>query len=95
AVEGGLMEDIKQGDMVAEFDAWIFDEARKEGDYDIVKTQYGYHLVYFQGAGEEAWKVDVDTVLREADYSEKYDSILNVYPVVIDGMEVYRYEGKK
>lgn len=93
AVEGGLMENVKKGDMVAEFDAWIFDDARAAGDYDIVKTQFGYHLVYFEGVGEAAWKVAVDTVLREGDYSEKYNGILEKYPVKIDGMEVYRYEG--
>ena len=33
--------------MVAEFDAWIFDANRKYGDYGLVKTTYGYHLMFF------------------------------------------------
>ena len=44
---GGLYEDVQQGQMVAEFDAWCFDESRKPGHYGIVKTTYGYHLMYF------------------------------------------------
>ncbi len=33
--------------MVDEFDAWIFDESRAEGDVEIVETDYGYHIIYF------------------------------------------------
>ena len=44
---GGLYEDVQQGQMVAEFDAWCFDESREPGHYGIVKTTYGYHLMYF------------------------------------------------
>lgn len=45
--KGGLYENILKGDMVAEFDAWIFDANRKYGDYGLVKTTYGYHLMFF------------------------------------------------
>ncbi len=44
---GGLYENVVPGQMVAEFDSWIFDAARKEGDTEIVKTDYGYHVMYF------------------------------------------------
>ena len=44
---GGLYEDVQQGQMVAEFDAWCFDEKREPGHYGIVQTTYGYHLMYF------------------------------------------------
>jgi len=44
---GGLYQDVQQGQMVAEFDAWCFDEKRLPGHYGIVKTSYGYHLMYF------------------------------------------------
>ena len=44
---GGLYENVTQGQMVEEFDAWCFDEARQTGDHGIVKTTYGYHVMYF------------------------------------------------
>lgn len=47
ASNGGLCENTLPGQMVAEFDEWIFDASRKEGDTEIVKTQYGYHVMYF------------------------------------------------
>lgn len=50
AYVGGLYEDVTQGYMVETFDAWCFDEARQVGDHGLVKTEYGYHIMYFVGA---------------------------------------------
>lgn len=44
---GGLYEDMSQGQMVAEFNDWCFDPDRQPGDFDIVKTDFGYHIMYF------------------------------------------------
>ena len=33
--------------MVAAFDSWIFDGARYAGETGLVKTEYGYHVMYF------------------------------------------------
>ena len=35
--------------MVPEFNDWCFDEKREPGHSGIVKTDYGYHLMYFVG----------------------------------------------
>lgn len=51
---GGLYEDVIAGQMVTEFNDWIFDEARKEGDSDIVKTDSGYHIMLFLGRSESS-----------------------------------------
>ena len=44
---GGLYEKFTPGTMVAEFNDWCFDESRQPGDYGLVKTQFGYHVMYF------------------------------------------------
>ena len=44
---GGLYENVYTGQMVQAFDQWIFDASRKAGDTGLVKTQYGYHVMYF------------------------------------------------
>lgn len=44
---GGLYEHIYPGQMVTEFNDWVFDANRKAGDVEMVKTQYGYHIIYF------------------------------------------------
>jgi hypothetical protein len=51
--KGGLYENVTKGKMVAEFDAWIFDASRKPGDYGLVKTSHGYHIMYFVHADVE------------------------------------------
>ncbi len=47
ASTGGLYTDVKAGQMVEEFNDWIFDPDRQSGDTDLVKTVYGYHVMYF------------------------------------------------
>ena len=47
ALYGGLYSEVSSGNMVEEFDKWCFDKDRKIGDSGIVKTEYGYHLMYF------------------------------------------------
>lgn len=44
---GGLYEGAVLGQMVDEFENWATDESRKYGDVDIVKSDYGYHIMFF------------------------------------------------
>ena len=37
------------------FDAWCFDASRQPGDTGIVKTDYGYHIMYFSSTSEHAY----------------------------------------
>ena len=50
---GGGYEGTHLGEMVSEFENWAVDPARKYGDVDIVKSEYGYHIMYFIYAGPE------------------------------------------
>jgi hypothetical protein len=72
---GGLYEDVILGQMVPEFEAWLFDDARKPGDTDIIKTDYGFHLMYYVGEGDTARNVQVDSVLRSEMYDEYYEGL--------------------
>lgn len=45
-------DNVAYHQMVAEFNDWIFDPNRKEGDTDIVQTSFGYHVIYWAGNGE-------------------------------------------
>ena len=47
---GGLYTGVTEGQMVEAFNDWCFDADRKAGDYGIVKTQFGYHIMYFCGS---------------------------------------------
>lgn len=53
--DGGLYTGItKATSFVPEFLNWCIDESREVGDVEIVKTQYGYHIMYYS-KGEALW----------------------------------------
>ena len=55
---GVFYYNVKSGDMVAEFNDWIFAEDRVVGETGIVKTEYGYHVMFFLGDGVEEWELE-------------------------------------
>ncbi|MBR4242061.1 MAG: peptidylprolyl isomerase [Eubacterium sp.] len=44
---GGLYEGTPLGRMVKNFEEWSTDKKRKYGDTDIVKSDFGYHIIFF------------------------------------------------
>ena len=41
--------------MVSEFESWCTAKGRKQGNVGIVETQYGYHVMYFEGKTTVPW----------------------------------------
>ena len=72
---GGLYENVAAGTMVETFNDWIFAKSRKEGDVDVVKTDYGYHVMYFVGDGYEVWQSDVVSSMKTEDYQKKLEDL--------------------
>lgn len=79
---GGLYENVYEGQMVPEFDSWIFDSARSTGDVDLVQTDYGYHIIYFIGDGLARWQGDVRSALSDNKYTEWKTATAEKYPAV-------------
>lgn len=51
---GGLYSDLdKDTNFVKEFKDWYLDASRKVGDYGLVKTVYGYHIMYLSDVEAE------------------------------------------
>lgn len=45
---GGLYENLDaESGFVQEFVDWYMDESRQPGDYGLIRTEYGYHVMYF------------------------------------------------
>ena len=77
AENGGLYEAVKPGEMIDEFDAWCFDESREEGDVEVIQTDYGFHVMYFDGVNDlEVWEREVEDTMRNSDYSAYETEIL-------------------
>ena len=73
---GGLYEDIKNdGQYVPEFTEWAL-ASHKVGDTGIVKTTYGYHIMYFVGADDmQKWESDVRTAIANEDFETHFNGI--------------------
>lgn len=75
---GGLYEQIYQGQMVTSFNDWIFDAGRKTGDTGIVYNEgsyTGYHIIYFVGNDAPYWQIQVRDTMRNKDYSDWNDAL--------------------
>ncbi|MBQ7116591.1 MAG: peptidylprolyl isomerase [Clostridia bacterium] len=70
AEEGGIYEDVPQGQMVPEFENWSLAEGRKAGDVGIVETTYGYHIMYAVSAPEvTTWSDTIRSDLASDEYN--------------------------
>ena len=77
---GGLYENVYPGQMVEAFNDWCFDASRKPGDTDIVKTDFGYHIIYYVSATDEYyWKTMAENELHYTRYQEALTSITEQY----------------
>ena len=45
-------DNVLVGDMVEEFESWLFDASRNEGDTGVVQTDYGFHVMLYRGEEE-------------------------------------------
>ncbi len=81
---GGLIEDMNNnGAYVQNFEDWVFSEGkyegqeRKEGDTDIVETEYGYHIMYYVGGHDHPdwYETILDDLISEdwEDEQKKFD----------------------
>ena len=81
---GGLCEAVKLGEMVPDFEKWAVDKSRKYGDTGIVKSEYGYHIMYFvydKPSYESQLIMDVrnakfDKILKETEF-DLHESVVN------------------
>jgi len=81
---GGKYENIYPGELVEAFNDWCFDPAREAGDHAIVKTPYGYHIMYFCERGAEFWYYAAASDLMNQNYAEQEQSIVEKYELVVD-----------
>ena len=83
ASTGGLYTDVYEGQMVENFNNWCFDEARQVGDYDLIQTQFGYHIMYFCGS-TDIWYANAEYDLISQTVSAIVPAAMEKYPAEID-----------
>lgn len=70
---GGLYEGVSLGQMVPSFEEWAIDSSRQFGDVGIVKSDYGYHIMFFV-ENTSKYLYDCKTALRTEMEGEFVDS---------------------
>jgi len=74
---GGLYENVLPGQMIPEFDSWCFEPNRHPGDSGLIKTAYGYHIMYFSGFSYVSQlNILIDNAMRERDYALWLETVL-------------------
>ena len=67
--KGGLISDITSSSSYVEaFRGWALDPARREGEVDLVKTEYGWHLMYYVSTNDPIWRQTATAYLQNQDY---------------------------
>lgn len=84
---GGLYEDVYVGQMVQAFNDWCFDEARQIGDYGLVQTNYGYHIMYFSGSRTTWFETAYDDYVNSI-AMDKLEEIKSRYNLDMDYSKV-------
>ena len=83
ASKGGLYEKVYPGQMVANFNAWCFAEGRKAGDTGVVTSDYGAHIMYYEGTSDITYRdylIDLD--LKEETITKWHDEAVEKTTVV-------------
>ena len=71
AANGGLISGINSNSNYVEpFKNWATDSTRKEGDVELVKSDYGWHIMYYVSTDDPTWKITAGNALRSQDYEQ-------------------------
>ena len=82
ASDGGIYENVTPNQMVPTFNAWCFDSNRKEGDVAIVQTEYGYHIMYFEGKSDlKVWQYTAQQAFASEDGEEATKKLEEAYTI--------------
>lgn len=75
AKNGGLYENIGYGDLEKNLTDWLLDPVRSIGDTALIRTDLGWHVVYFSGfAARSVWQEQAARALHEEAYRGYLDT---------------------
>ena len=86
AETGGLYENVTEDSQyVEEFLNWCFANGRKKGDTGIIKTEYGYHVMYLSSVSKDpVWKNTVRDALAEKKFDKYIEDTIQADAVKIN-----------
>ena len=84
---GGLYVNIHKGQLTEVLDAWCFDPARQFGDCEILRSDCGYHIVFFEKATENRFAAARAGLIREL-AQDLVKTAMETYPASIQYSEI-------
>lgn len=92
---GGICEAVPLGEMVSEFEDWSIDSARQYGDVGIVKSTYGYHIMFFVDKAP-SYEAQIKIDMRTKELDKMMDECdVNIHKIVVNKAVNKYNEAKK
>ena len=92
ASNGGLVSNMRKGAYVQPFEDWSFDPSRQSGDTDIIRSDYGFHVMYFVETNElPYWEYKATNTLKSSAVNDWYDAITD--GVTAEQLDAIEYVG--
>lgn len=92
ASNGGLVSNMRKGAYVQPFEDWSFDPSRQSGDTDIIKSDYGFHVMYFVETNPlPYWEYKATNTLKSSAVNDWYDAITD--GVTAEQLDAIEYVG--
>lgn len=92
APNGGAYRNLRAGQLVQPLDAWCFDEARQPGDTAVIRSDCGWHILWFSGS-----RAACETAAREVLILETAGALLEEarmrYPMETDYSAIVLEDG--
>lgn len=85
--DGGYLGSFTKGQMVKEFEDWCFADGHEYGDYGLVQTQHGWHIIFYvdgYAVWEEACRSGVANQKRDVAMQE----IEQKYPMTVQFKDI-------
>lgn len=84
SANGGLYSQLtSETNFVEEFKAWYLDENRQVGDTGLVKSTYGYHIMYFSGS-QDMWYVNCYQAAHQERANELVEGFMEEIPADVN-----------
>lgn len=83
ALNGGAYRQLQKGQLRKELDDWCFDASRQAGDSTIIRSDYGYHILYFIGSTEIA-RAEAENDLISQMEADLIAAAREKYPMEVD-----------
>ena len=81
---GGLYTKLtSKTNFVENFKNWYLDESRQKGDTGLVKTEHGYHIMYFCGS-QPIWKYEGSIMLLSEKVTKALEGAEAKFPLTAD-----------